>query len=59
MSTIHYEQIICASSQKSITTGSPGFGVRSKSSGISDMEADELFTKCGINYRLPMDDMAT
>lgn len=59
MSTIHYEQIICASSQKSITTGSPGFGVRSKSPGISDMEADELFTKCGINYRLPMDNMAT
>lgn len=59
MSTIHYEQIICASSQKSITTGSPGFGVRSKSPGISDMEADELFTKCGINYRLPMENMAT
>lgn len=59
MSTFHYEQIICASSQKSITTGSPGFGVRTKSSGISDMEADEIFTKCGINYRLPIDNMAT
>jgi len=59
MRTIQYEQIICTSSQKSITMGTPGFGVRSKSSGISDMEAEELFTKSGINYRLPMDQMAT
>jgi hypothetical protein len=59
MNKIRYEQIICASSQKSITTGSPGFGVRSKSAGISDIEADELFIKSGINYRLPIDMMAT
>lgn len=59
MSKIRYEQIICTSSQKSITTGSPGFGVRSKSIGISDIDADELFTKSGINYRLPIEMMAT
>jgi len=59
MSKIHYEQIVCTSSQKSITTGSPGFGVRSKSIGISDIDADELFTKSGINYRLPIEMMAT
>ena len=59
MKKIHFEQIVCASSQKSITTGYDGFGVRSKSGGISDMEADEIFYKSDINYQLPSEMMAT
>ena len=53
MKKIHFEQIICTSSQKSQTTGSSGFGVRSKSPGISNEEAYELYTRSGINYSLP------
>ena len=59
MSNIRYEQMICTSSQKSIVSGMPGFGVRTKSSGISDADAEELFAKSGINYRLPMEMMIT
>lgn len=59
MKKIHFEQIVCASSQKSITTGFAGFGVRSKSNGISDMEADEIFSKSDTNYQLPSEMMAT
>lgn len=59
MKKIHFEQIICTSSQKSQTTGSAGFGVRSKSPGISDKEAYELYTRTGINYSLPTDLKAT
>jgi hypothetical protein len=59
MKKIHFEQIICTSSQKSQTTGSAGFGVRSKSAGISNKEAYELYTRTGINYSLPTDLKAT
>lgn len=59
MKKIQFEQIICTSSQKSQTTGSSGFGVRSKSPGISNEEAYELYTRSGINYSLPTDLKAT
>lgn len=59
MKKIHFEQIICTCSQKSQTTGSAGFGVRSKSAGISNEEAYELYTRTGINYSLPSELKAT
>lgn len=50
MKTIHYEQIIYASSQKSIINGQPGFGVRTKSPGVSDVDAETISTAARVNY---------
>lgn len=59
MKEIKYNQIICCSSEKSATTGMPGFGVRAKSNGITDEEAEEIYLKSGIRYALPVDKMVT
>ena len=59
MNVIHYDQMVCASSQKSIVSGASGFGVRTKSNGIPNAEAEELYLKSGVNYLLPVSMMAT
>lgn len=59
MNNTNFQQIVCTSSQKSIITGLDGFGVRTKSASISDIEADEIYYKSGLNYQLPADQMAT
>ena len=48
MKVFKYNQIICCSSEKSAITGMPGFGVRTKSHGLSDEEADDIYLKSGL-----------
>ena len=59
MKVIHFEQFTGGSTQKSIITGMAGFGVRTKSQGLSDAQAEELFTRSYVNYRVPTAIMAT
>lgn len=59
MKEYQYNQLICCSSQKSLTSGYPGFGVRAKSPGLSNAEADGLYTGSGLRYALPVSEMAT
>lgn len=54
-----YEQIIWASTQKSINTGSSGFGLRTHSPGISSEEASEIVQEAMVNYSLPTAQKAT
>lgn len=59
MKVFKYNQIICCSSEKSAITGMPGFGVRTKSHGLSDEEADDIYLKSGLRYALPVEKMVT
>lgn len=59
MKTFYYEQLTGGSTQKSIITGMAGFGVRTKSEGLTDAQAEELFTRSYVNYRVPTAIMAT
>ncbi len=54
-----YEQIIWASTQKSINTGASGFGLRTYSRGLSPEEASEIVQKAMVNYSLPTSQKAT
>lgn len=59
MNEIRYDQIICCSSEKSAVTGMPGFGVRAKSNGLTNGQADEIYLKSGLRYALPTAKMVT
>lgn len=54
-----YEQIIWASTQKSINTGTSGFGLRTHSHGLSSEDASEIAQKAMVNYSLPTSQKAT
>lgn len=59
MTELQYNQIICCSSEKSLNTGLPGFGVRAKSAGLTPETAEEIYLKSGLRYALPVSEMAT
>ncbi|MDE6669732.1 MAG: hypothetical protein K2K26_08645, partial [Muribaculaceae bacterium] len=54
-----YEQIIWGSTQKSINTGSSGFGLRTHSPGLTSEEAAEIAQLAMVNYSLPTAQKAT
>lgn len=54
-----YNQILCCSSEKSLTSGYPGFGVRAKSPGLTNSEAEEIYLGSGLRYAVPVSDMVT
>lgn len=59
MDTFKYGQIICCSSEKSLTSGLPGFGVRAKSANINLNLANDIFLKSSLYYDIPTDMMVT
>lgn len=59
MKTFHYEQLVYCSSQKSVVTGQPGFGVRSKSAGLENSEAEDIVSLAKVSYAIPMEQRAT
>ena len=59
MDTFKYGQIICCSSEKSLTSGFSGFGVRAKSANIDLNLADNIFLKSSLYYDIPTDMMVT
>lgn len=59
MKTYHYEQLIFCSSQKSIITGSSGFGVRTKSEGLEAEDAERICTASKTLYEVPGAQCAT
>ncbi len=54
-----YEQIIWSSTQKSINTGTSGFGLRTHSPGLTSEEAAEIVQVAMVNYSLPTSQKAT
>lgn len=52
MKTYNYSQIICCSSEKSLDSGTSGFGVRAKSPGLSVDQAYDIYIKSKLRYSL-------
>ena len=59
MNTYQFEQLVYCSSQKSIVTENPGFGIRTKSAGLTNAEAEDIVSAAKVNYAVPMEQRAT
>ena len=55
MNVIKIEEIIYASTEKSLVTGSAGFGIRTYSEGLQPNEAEDIMSKASISYSVPID----
>lgn len=54
MEELTFSEVIETSSQKSLLTGNPGFGVRTFTEGLSREDVDNIYRELGANYELPM-----
>lgn len=54
MENINFREIIETSSQKSLLTGNPGFGVRTYTQGMEKDEVDAIYHGVTANYELPI-----